>query len=220
MIISFIAITGNSPSMSRAGLVSGLSLLAWYYGRKFHPIILLLIAIAITLLINPSYAWGDLGWQLSFAAFAGVIILAPLLQRYLFGEKKPGTIRQILIETVSAQIATFPILIASFGQLSNVAIISNLLILPLVPVAMLLTFIAGIFNLTLPSIAIYIAMPAQWMLGYMINVAEYLASLPWAVSIVNLSWWGVVVCYTFIMIVCLYIWRVTNYNLRDVNLVE
>lgn len=82
MIVSFVAVSGMSPSMSRAGLVAGLSLLAWYYGRSFHPLVLLSLAAAATLLINPTLGWGDLGWQLSFAAFAGVMIVAPLMHRY------------------------------------------------------------------------------------------------------------------------------------------
>jgi len=220
MIVAFIAITGMSPSMSRAGLVAALSLMAWYYGRKFHPIVLLLLAIAVTVLINPSYAWGDLGWQLSFAAFAGVMIVAPLAQRYLFGDKKPGMILQILGETVSAQLITAPILIASFGQLSNVAIISNLLILPLVPFAMLLTFIAGVGSLAIPAIAWLTGLPATWLLHYMVSVTEYLASLPWAMSNVQIPWWGVAIYYGIIVGACLYMWRATKYNLRDVNLVE
>jgi competence protein ComEC len=220
MIVFFIAITGMSPSMSRAGLVAGLSLAAWYYGRKFHPIVLLSIAIAVTVLVNPSYAWGDLGWQLSFAAFAGVMILAPLLQRYLFGDKKPGFIGQVLGETVSAQLVTAPIIIASFGQLSNVAIVANLLVLPLVPFAMLLTFIAGVGSLIFPAIAVFIGLPATWLLHYMVTATEYLASLPWVTSTVSLTWWGVALCYAVIIGVCVYMWRVTKYNLRDTNLVE
>ncbi len=219
MIIIFMAIAGVSPSMSRAGLITSLSLAAWYYGRKFHPLILLSVAIAVTVLIDPSYAWGDLGWQLSFAAFAGVMIIAPLSQRYFFGDKKPGTIGQILGETVSAQIVTAPIIIVSFGQLSNVAIISNLLVLPFVPLAMLLTFIAGVGSLILPT-AIFIALPATWLLGYSVKVTEYLAGLPWVTSTVNLSWLGVTICYVVIIGACLYMWRVTKYNLRDTNLVE
>lgn len=220
MIFIFMAITGVSPSMSRAGLVAGISLAAWYYGRKFHPVILLLLAIAITVIVNPSYAWGDLGWQLSFAAFAGVMILAPLAGRYLFGDKKPGTVQQILIETVSAQIVTAPILIAGFGQLSNVAIISNLLVLPLVPIAMLLTFIAGVGSLVLPTLATVVGIPATWLLGYMVNVTEYLAGLPWVTTNLQIQWWGVALCYAVIAGVCLYMWRVTKFNLREASLVE
>ncbi len=220
MIVSFIAITGMSPSMSRAGLVAGLSLAAWYYGRRFHPIILLSLAAAITVMVNPSYAWGDLGWQLSFTAFAGVMILAPLLQRYFFGEKKPGIVRQILGETLSALIVTAPILIGAFGQFSNVALLANMLVLPLVPLAMLLTFMAGVGGLLFPAAAIAIGSPATWLLGYMVNVADYLSNLPWAVSVVQLSSLGVALCYVGLIGLGVYLWRVTGYDLRNSNIIE
>lgn len=220
MIVAFIAVTGVSPSMSRAGLVAGLSLLAWYYGRKFHPLVLLPFAAAVTLLINPSYGWNDLGWQLSFAAFGGVMILAPLTQRYLFGDTAPGTIRQILGETVTAQLATLPILVAAFGQFSNVAVIANLLILPLVPLAMLLTFIAGVGALVTPSLASLIGLPATWLLHYMTATAEYLAHLPWAQTAFVINGWVVAGYYIALLGLCVYMWRVTGIHLREANIVE
>lgn len=220
MIASFIAITGLSPSMSRAGLVAGLSLAAWYYGRRFHPLVLLSFAAAVTVAINPSYLWGDLGWQLSFAAFGGVMVLAPLLQRFFFGDKKPGTIRQILGETISAIIVTAPILISAFGQFSNVAVIANLLILPFVPLAMLLTFIAGIGALVMPSTAGIIGLPASWLLHYMTAVADYLSHLPWAVSKFELSSIAVGGCYGILIGLCIILWRVTKYDLRESNIVQ
>jgi competence protein ComEC len=220
MILTFIAITGASPSMSRAGLVSGLSLAAWYYGRAFHPLVLLPFAAAITVIIDPSYAWNDLGWQLSFAAFGGVMIVAPLMQRYFFGDKKPGTLRQILGETVSAHIVTLPILVLAFGQFSNIAIFSNLLILPFVPLAMLLTFIAGIGALIFPPIATLVGLPANWLLEYMIAVTQYLAKLPWAQTELQINSWIVATAYALIIAACFWMWRATKFDLRDSNLVE
>lgn len=220
MIASFVAITGLSPSMSRAGLVASLSLAAWYYGRRFHPLILLAFAAAVTVIINPSYLWGDLGWQLSFAAFGGVMILAPLLQRFFFGEKKPGIIRQILGETTAAIIVTAPILVNAFGQFSNVAVIANLLVLPLVPLAMLLTFIAGIGALLFPAIATIIGLPASWLLGYMTSVAQYLSHVSWAVSTIQISSIVVVICYVLLIALCIYLWHVTKFDLKNANIIE
>lgn len=220
MIAAFIAITGASPSMTRAGLVAGLSLAAWYYGRSFHPLVLLPFAAAVTVLIDPSFAWNDLGWQLSFAAFAGVMIMAPLVQRYFYGDKKPGTVRQIVGETVSAFVMTLPILIVAFGQVSNVAIIANVLVLPLVPLAMLLTFIAGIGALAVPGAAEIIGMPANWLLSYMVCTAEYVSKLPWAMSEVQVGPWVGAVMYIVIIALLLYLWRATKYNLRDSNIIE
>jgi competence protein ComEC len=220
MITSFVAMTGASPSMTRAGLVSGLSLAAWYYGRSFHPLVLLPFAAAITVAVNPSFAWNDIGWQLSFAAFAGVMILAPLVHRYFFGESKPGFLRQIATETISATIMTLPILIVSFGQVSNVAIVANILIVPLVPLAMLLTFVAGVFVVVFPAGAYVVGMLAHSLLLYMTSVAEFLSKIPWAVSEVNVSPWIAVLIYAVIISVIAYMWRATQYSFRDTNIVE
>jgi competence protein ComEC len=220
MIFAFLSITGISPSMSRAALVSLLSLGAWYYGRKFHPIILLLVAMSVTVIINPSYIWGDIGWQLSFAAFAGVMILAPLLQKYFLGNDKPKLLARTLFETVSAQVVTAPIIISSFGLFSNVAIIANLLVLPLVPLGMLLTFVAGLGSIMLPGFSTVIVLPAHILLGYMINVINFFSRLSWAATEVRLSGFGMIICYFVIIAICVVLWRATKYNLRDVNLVE
>lgn len=220
MVAAFVAITGASPSMTRAGLVAGLSLAVWYYGRKFHPLVLLPFAAAVTVMIDPSFMWGDLGWQLSFAAFAGVMVVAPLLQAYFFGTEKPGTIRQILGETISAQIVTLPILLLAFGTVSNVAVVANLLILPLVPLAMLLTFIAGIGALVLPGLAPLIGQPAEWLLGYMTSTATAISKVPWAQSELVINEWHAVGLYVLIVALCVYMWRVTGMNLRDSSIVE
>lgn len=220
MITGFMAVTGASPSMSRAGLVAGLSLAAWYYGRRFHPLVLLPFAAAVTVMIDPTYAWNDLGWQLSFAAFAGVMILAPLLQRYFFGDKKPGILRQIVGETVGASILTLPILIFAFGQFSNVALVANLLVLPLVPMAMLLTFIAGLAAMLLPQTAGMFGAPAEWLLAYMIAVIDYFADLSWAQSTLEIQAWVVWFAYALIGLTCIYLWHVTRYDLRQTNIVE
>lgn len=220
MIIGFIAITGLSPSMSRAGLVAGLSLLAWYYGRRFHPLVLLPLAMAITLIVQPSYAWGDLGWQLSFAAFGGVMILAPLVQAYLFGDRPERTLRRIFIETIAATITTLPILLAAFGQFSVVAPIANMAILPFVPLAMLATFVAGVGGLLVPVFASIIGYPAQLILTYMTSMAQQIGGVPWALQEVSVGPMAVTLSYGLILVACIYMHRVTHYSLRASSLIE
>tara|TARA_R100000781_G_scaffold108311_1_gene72804 strand:+ start:80 stop:628 length:549 start_codon:yes stop_codon:yes gene_type:complete len=182
--------------------------------------VLLPFAAAVTVAIQPSYLWGDLGWQLSFAAFAGVMIVAPLFQRYFFGDTPPGTIRQILGETVAAHIATVPIIAVSFGALSNVAVVANLLIVPLVPLAMLLTFIVGVVGLTMPFAAEVIALPATWLLGYMTSVATYVSSLPWAQFEFQPAEWMPVAYVIMLALFCWHMQRVTHFRLREVNILD
>lgn len=220
MVAGFVAVTGLSPSMSRAGLVAGLSLVAWYYGRRFHPLVLLPLAMAITVIIQPSYVWGDLGWQLSFAAFGGVMILAPLLNAYFFGDIEGSQLRRIFLETMAATIATLPIIIAAFGQFSVVAPLANMAVLPLVPLAMVLTFIAGIAGLVLPDAASIVGFPAETLLGYMVRMAEFMGGLPWALQDMELQLPLVALAYICLVGACIYIKRVTGYDLRTSSLIE
>lgn len=109
-----------------------------------------------------------IGWYLSFAAFGGVILLAPLINRYLWGEKEPGFMRYIFVATLSAQIATLPIIALTFGEYSPLAIASNLLVQPLVPIAMGLTFLAGLAGALVSGIAAIIGWPAEFVLSYIL----------------------------------------------------
>lgn len=219
MVLAFMAVTGLSPSMSRAGLVAGISLLAWYYGRSVHPLVLLPFAAAITLMVNPSYAWGDLGWALSFGSFAGVMLLAPLLQAYFFGDSEPGVIRQILGETIAAQIATLPILVVSFGQFSNVSLFTNILILPFVPLAMLLTFIAGLAAIFVPAAAPWIGLPADMLLKYMVWITKEFAGFEWATSIVSITPLVAIGAYGLLLCLYIYLHRATRLDLRKQSLI-
>ena len=70
-VLIFGEIVGWTASITRAGIVSILSLFGWYYGRRLGAGRVILIAMAITLAMNPMYLV-DIGWLLSFASFAGI----------------------------------------------------------------------------------------------------------------------------------------------------
>jgi competence protein ComEC len=238
LVFVFASITGFSPSMTRAGLVASLSLLVWYYGRKFHPVVLLSLVASITIAIDPTSLWGDAGWWMSFLSFVGVIILAPLLKSYFWGEKsekkakqkqpssknvdeKSHPLRQIFLETLSAQIMAAPIIALFMGQFSPYGIIANLLILWLLPFTMLATFIAGIGAFFLPhALAGIIAWPATQLLKYIIAVANWIAGLPGASQTIQPNTPAIVIIFTIIFCVVLYLKRVTKHSFRNDNIVE
>lgn len=172
LICGFVLVTGFSPSMSRAALVSGLSVWAWYYGRRIHPALLISLTAAITALINPLYVWSDLGWWLSFLSFAGVMLLAPLLQRRIFKARQPKLVGQVVLETICAEVMTLPLLVLVFGTMPVLSLIANVLVVPLIPVAMLLTAISAVVPL--------VAWPAMWLLGYICQLVALLAGVSWA----------------------------------------
>lgn len=188
LIGGFIVITGGSAPIIRAAVVSGFSLLAWYYGRTIRPALLLLLSGALTALVNPLYIWGDPGWYLSFLAFAGVLILAPLISRLFFSKSiQESTVPQLLLESICAQLCTIPYTLFLFGGVSLVAPIANLLVLPLIPIIMLLVFITGLIGMILPQIASILGVFPSALLSLQLWCIEKLSSVPHAHTEVKIS---------------------------------
>ena len=199
LIYLFLLVTGFSPSIVRASIVAGLGLAAWYYGRSFRPTLLILFTAAITAFYNPFYLWGDIGWYLSFLAFAGVLILAPLLIR-AFARKELPLLPTVAIESFSAQLLTLPLIMFVFGKVSVVGFFANVLIVPLVPLAMLLSVVVGIVGMIAPMLAAWIALPARMLLNSMIRTATWFADWPHASTLVTVSLSSMLVMYGLIML--------------------
>jgi competence protein ComEC len=220
MIGGFVGVTGFSASMSRAALVTVLSLAAWYYGRRIHPVVLLAVSAAVTAAINPLYVWGDIGWWLSFLSFGGVMLGGPLLARRLYGTKQPPALIQVALETLCAQAATLPLILFIFGNFSVLALLANVLIVPLIPLAMLLTFIAGVAGWLVPPLAPWLALPASGLLGYMTNLTGWLSRTPWAMLLVPITVLGMVVLYALVLVFGWVLYKRTSTNYLQASVVE
>lgn len=170
LILIFGGIIGWTASILRAAIVTIFSLLAWYVGRKFEAWRILLIAIALTLLINPMFIT-NLGWLLSFASFAGILIFEPMIQKFFFGEKKISKLAEIILATISAQLLCIPILLYFFGSISLISPIANVLILPTIPLAMGLTFLTGV--LAFPMVGNLLGFLTKILLDYHLMIVNF-----------------------------------------------
>lgn len=173
-ILLFMALVGFTPSIMRAGIMSILTLLAWYIGHKFSPWRIILIVAAITLIVNPMFII-NLGWLLSFASFIGIMILGPILSQFFYGDYQPKFIASIILTTVSATLMTLPITLYFFGAISLISVIANLLILPTLPAAMGLTFLTGTMA-SLPLINEVTSFITAKLLGFHIFVVNFFAA--------------------------------------------
>lgn len=212
MVGSFVLLTGNSASINRAALVSILALAAWYYGRNIKPLVLVTLAAAVTALINPFYPWSNIGWYLSFLAFYGVLVLAPMVMDRLFiRRRQPTMLTAIVIETICAELMTIPILLYSFGQISLVALPANTLVVIFVPLAMLLTFVAGVAGMSVAAVAGWFAWPARLLLTYMLDVVSLFNHIPRAfVQQLSLPLAQTLVLYGLVVTLSAVLWRKTK----------
>ena len=198
LISVFVLITGFSASVVRAATVSLLSLLAWYYGRDIRPLVLIAFVAALTGLFNPLYVWSDIGWYLSFLAFFGVLVVAPLVGRRLFAQPDKRPLPMLAVESFAAQLMTLPLIMMIFERASIVSLLANVLVVPLVPVAMLLGAVAGVAGVLAPAMAGWAAWPAAIVLSYILDVAGLMSRLPFANLNVGLNSVNMLVVYAAI----------------------
>jgi len=219
LIGTFLALTGASASIVRASLVAVLSLLAAFYGRRFQPLALIAIAAGATAVFDPKYLT-DLGWLLSFLAFFGILVLAPAVEARLGNPK--SVVARLGIESLCAQILTIPLIMYMFNQLSIISPLSNLVILPMVPLAMAVSLLAGLAGMLIPPFAGWLAWPAMLLLGLMTHIIDWFASLPWAGRTDHLSLNAMLAAYAVILAATVVIARATRrkHQSADVNIVK
>lgn len=204
LIAGFLAMAGTSASIVRAAMVSGLSILGGYYGIKIPPFTLLAVPAAITAGYRPDYLTSDLGWQLSFVAFFGVLVVSPLVEANFV--KRGNAVKGIVIESTAAHLVTAPLIMAIFGNFSVVAPLANAVVLPTVPLAMLLGFGTGVVGMAAPLLAGWISLPTTGLLALMIAVIHTLSQPSWANAELAISrpvMWG---WYALMLVGCWLLW--------------
>lgn len=203
----FLLLTGFSASIVRAAIVSMLSIAAGYYGRSFKPFNLIAFAAVITSMANPIYIWSDLGWYLSFLAFYGILILAPLVQNRWPGKWHQNVIAGVALESICAEIMTLPFVLHIFGQMSRASLVANVLVVAFIPLAMLLGTIAGLAGMLAGGVSGWFAWPAVQLLNYMLDTAHIIASLPNVlIEGIGLSLFQMLFLYACIMLLTAIMW--------------
>lgn len=179
-MLFFIMLTGGQPSAIRAGIMGGLFLLGSYIGRMNISLRALVFAGTIMLAFNPLLLLGDVGFQLSFLAVFGIISFAPFLN-HVFGKlPNPWHLREILAMTIAAQVFTLPILIYNFGQVSLVSVLTNILIVPILPFLIALGFLFLLVGTIFSSFAFLLSLPVSFLLHYVTSVVNLFSQFPFA----------------------------------------
>ena len=198
LLLGFTSVTGMSPSILRATIVSVLSIVGWYYGRNKSPWALLLYSSALSAMLNPAYPWSSIGWYLSLAAFFGVLIIAPLIAGRLRDGRELGIVEQIFVETTSAQLLTLPVIMFVFGEVSVVALLANILVLPFIPLCMMAVFLVGMTFFASLYISGTLAAISYIILRYVTSIISLLANLGWALVEVPISLFQMLMLFAFI----------------------
>ena len=176
LIWFYIFLIGWPPSAIRAGVMASLLLAANIFGQPNRAQRTVILAGAVMLAVNPSLLRFSVGFQLSFLATLGLIYFAPLTQSWLdtkFKFLRAGSLSCLLAINFSAWFFTLPLSIYFFGYFSPIAIISNLLVAPIIPLIMILGFLLLFVGLIWPPLVVIFVWPLNPLLNYFLQVVDW-----------------------------------------------
>ncbi|MGB9680897.1 MAG: ComEC/Rec2 family competence protein, partial [Minisyncoccia bacterium] len=181
LIILYIILVGVPASAVRAGIMALMILYAKKIGRLNSSTNALVLVAALMLFQNPKLLKSDVGFQLSFTAILGMIYFENYFQQIF--HRLPNwrcfPIRYFLSATLSAQIFTLPLILYYFGNLSLVAPLANILILPVLQAIMIGGFLFLLIGALGTFLAKLLAIPPWLFLTYLLVVIKVLANVPY-----------------------------------------
>lgn len=175
VIIVYVPLTGSGPSIVRAGIVGVLGMAALVLSRQTDRCYFLALAAAAILSLNP-YSLLDPGFQLSFASVLAIFFIAPVFSNLL--SFMPMALREAVAISTATGLATAPITLSSFHQVSLVTVPANVAAAPVAGPIMLLGVLAVATKPFLPLLAWIFVAGASICTGYMIVTARFFAGLP------------------------------------------
>lgn len=182
-LLGYLILVGPQPSVLRATVMGAVVLVGLARGGFVAGLPVLSLAAFGLLLLDPSLAV-SLGFGLSVAATAGLLLLAPAVRRGIVAipilDRLPRWLCDALAVTLSAQFATAPILLAVGNDISLAAVPANLLVAPVVAPITIAGLLAAVSSLLAPAVAIGIAWPATFLGEWIAYVATLTSSWEWA----------------------------------------
>ena len=194
---AYVLLVGFSAPVLRAAVMAVILLGAMVLRRKKDALHALLAAGWLMLLWDPRQLY-DLGFQLSFGATAGLILLSPkLIKGITF---LPAWINIIFGTTAAATLAVLPILAHHFQQISVISLVANLWLTIPVSVLIMCGLLAAVLGGLWAPLAATLSIFNNWLTGWIIQSTDILAAVPYAYFFVPaMSWWQVG-CYYLLLI--------------------
>ena len=209
-IVLYMLLVGASASVVRASVMALIALFGQILWRRGFTLNTLCAAAAFMLLADSNTLF-DGGFQLSFMATLGLILYMDRIESHVRGwlarrlsstwtQRLAGLLGDVLLGTLAAQITTLPLLLANFQQLSLISPLTNMLILPFQPMAMIVGGVAALSGIASSFIGTLIGWVAYVPLTITLRVVMWMSQASWASVPVYTFGDGAVLAYYTLLI--------------------
>ncbi len=179
-IVGYLLILGFPPAAVRSGVMGMLLVIAKLIHRPYQGLHVLILAATFAALANPFVLMWSISFQLSFAAFAGMIIAQPLWDKLFYVLPERFGLRSTIALTCAAQTFTWPLTVNYFKIFSVIAPLANAVIVPMSGIVLIGGFLVPIAKL-IPFVGDFILWPEYLITLCMIKITSFFAHLPGAV---------------------------------------
>lgn len=178
ILIFYACLTGGNTAVVRAVFMIGIHLMAQAFHLQVQKFNLLATAALVLLLLRPSTLF-DAGFQLSFAAVAGIFLLSGKIAHVLQNDfsRIPEKVRNGISISLAAQLFTAPFILYHFGAFPTWFLVANIAIL--VPGAFAVNFgFVGLLLLWVPGLNHAIWFLTDAFFASILRISKFVSGLP------------------------------------------
>nr|WP_035304191.1 ComEC/Rec2 family competence protein [Actinokineospora inagensis] len=188
-LLGYVVLVGPEPSVLRAGVMGAIGLLALALGRERAVLPALSTAVIVLVAIDPEMAV-SLGFVLSVLATAALVLVAPRWVDRLTRRRVPRLLAEAVAIPAAAHLATAPVVAGISGQVSLVAVVANLVAVPVVAPATVQGLLAALVMPVAPWLAGWLVRAAGPAVDWLVLVGHTAAGVPGAALDWPSGWWG------------------------------
>lgn len=204
LVTTYLLFIGNTPSVMRAWISCLLTLIASLIEKESLPLNNLGTALAVALILNPLVAI-NLGFALSFAATAGILLLYTPLSSLLKPFIPLSLIRSPLALTLAVYITLTPLLLFAFHKIAWHGIFYNLFFPFLIGLALCTLLTATLLHLLLPSLGLLLHTLNTHYTSFLLKLLHYPLIPHHTTYIAHISPWFVASHLTILFFTALYL---------------
>ena len=167
-----------NPSVVRAAIMCMCLLFTKIIGKQYDAINGLSLSFLLILLFKPLYLY-DVGFQLSYGAMLGLILMLRLVDKLNIKNKILKWIVLAVSVSIVSQLGVLPIIAGTFGYLSTYSIIANLVVVPVFAIYYPILCITNLFVMISPIFSFLLIIPTA-MVKFTVSFSNIISGLPFA----------------------------------------
>lgn len=175
----FACVAGFEPSVLRAVSMACILLLAAIIHREADVYSTIAVSCIIMLIISP-YMLFNIGFQLSYAATLGIVMLYGNISKAIRCRFIPKKTADVIAATLAAQIGVFPITLIHFNKVSVISLVPNILAAPLLGIITVLGALMAILGQISLTLSVLLGYVNNILLSAVLYIAKWSSSLSWA----------------------------------------